>query len=262
VNFWLVIYTQFFNPNPLIITDVRFRRALVHAIDRQAMADEIQAGLVPIAHSYVRPGDPDYEATERSVVRYDYDPRRAGQMIEELGYTRDSDGMFRDASGQRLSLEARATTNPVIHTKSMFPVVDYWQRIGVAAEAQVVPVQRANDIEYSANYPSFAVVRQPIGAAYLDRFRGSEARLPPRYQGRNQSRYMSPELDSLIERYLGTIPLEPRRQLMGEIVHHLSSELNATGLFYDVRTMLVGHRLSNIPAQNSTWNVHEWDVKG
>ena len=47
-----------------------------------------------------------------------------------------------------------------------------------------------------------------------------------------------------------------------EIVHHVSTELNALGLFYDVRTMLVSHRLANIPAQNSTWNVHEWDVKG
>src|SRR5439155_2954169 len=109
--------------------------------------------------------------------------------------------------------------------------------------------------------PGFTVVRQPIGAAYLDRFRGSEARLPPRYTGRNQARYASAELDGLIEHYLATIPVEPRTQLMGQIAHHISSELNAMGLFYDVRTMLVNNRLDNVPAQNSTWNAHMWTVK-
>jgi ABC-type transport system substrate-binding protein len=226
------------------------------------MADAIQAGLVPVAHSFVRPGEPEHQETERFAVRYDYDPRRAMQMLEELGYSRDASGAFRDSAGQRLALEVRANTNPVIHTKTLMPVADYWQRLGIAAEPTVIPVQRSSDLEYSTNFPSFYVVRQPIGAAYLDQFRSVEARLPQnRYQGRNRARYMSPELDSLIERYLATIPWEPRVQLMGGIVQHLSSELNAMGMFYDVRTMLVRNQLANIPAQNSSWNVQQWDLK-
>jgi peptide/nickel transport system substrate-binding protein len=261
VNFWLVIYPQFVNPSPAITADVRFRRALLHAIDRQAMADEIQAGLVPVAHSYVRPGDPFSTGTEARAVRYDYSPQRASQMLGELGYVTNPDGVLRDPSGQRLALEVRATTNPVIHTKTLIPVSDYWQRVGVAAEPVVVPVQRATDVEYSANYPSFYVVRQPIGAAYLDRYKGTEARLPPRYTGRNQSRYNSPELDELIDRLLATIPWDARVQVMGQIVQHVSSELNAMGVFYDVRTMLVSNRVENIPVQNSAWNMHLWNVK-
>lgn len=261
VNFWLVVYPQFVNPNPPVILDVRFRRALLMAIDRQAMADVIQSGLVPIAHSYVRPDEPEYRDVERSVVRYEYDPRRAGQMLEELGYQKGPDGVFVEPSGQRLALEVRATTNPAIHTKTMFPVADYWQRLGVAAEPLVVPVQRASDLEYGATFPGLYVVREPIGPAYLDRFRGAEARLAPRFQGRNISRYQSPELDGLIERYLATIPPAQRVEVMGQIVHHISDQLNAMGLFYDVRTMLVRNGLVNIPAQNSTWNVHEWDLK-
>jgi peptide/nickel transport system substrate-binding protein len=150
---WLVIYPQFVNPNPPIITDLRFRRALLQAIDRQAMADIIQSGLVPVAHSYVRPDELEYPETERFLVRYEYDPRRAGQVIEELDYVRGADGVFRDASGQRLAIEVRATTSPSIHTKSMFPVADYWQRLGLAVEPLVVPVQRTNDREYRATRP-------------------------------------------------------------------------------------------------------------
>jgi peptide/nickel transport system substrate-binding protein len=64
---WIMIYPQFVNPDPPIQTDVRFRRAMLMAIDRQAMADTIQAGLVPVAHSYVRPDEPEYPETERFV---------------------------------------------------------------------------------------------------------------------------------------------------------------------------------------------------
>jgi peptide/nickel transport system substrate-binding protein len=261
VNYWLVIYPQFSSPSPPIITDVRFRRALLQAIDRQTIADELQAGLVLIAHSYVRPGDLSYGDLTSQVVRYDYNPQRAGQVLEELGYVRDAERILRDASGQRLTLEVRATTSPVIHTKTMFPVADYWQRLGIAAEPLVVPIQRSNDLEYTANFPSFFVVRQPLGSANLDRFRGSEARLPPRYNGRNQSRYNSPELEELIDRLLVTIPRDGRTQVMGQIVHHVSNELNAMGLFYDVRTMLVSNRLENVPVENSAWNIHLWNLK-
>ena len=55
---WILAYPQFVNPNPPIITDVRFRRALLMAIDRQSMADIIQMGLVPVAHSYIRRTSP------------------------------------------------------------------------------------------------------------------------------------------------------------------------------------------------------------
>src|SRR5207248_2127749 len=41
---WVFAASQFINPDPQILTDVRFRRALIHAVDRQALADSIQAG--------------------------------------------------------------------------------------------------------------------------------------------------------------------------------------------------------------------------
>lgn len=51
---------QFVNPRPAIIAEVRFRRALLHAINRQDMADTLQAGVAPVAHSFLSPGQGDY----------------------------------------------------------------------------------------------------------------------------------------------------------------------------------------------------------
>jgi peptide/nickel transport system substrate-binding protein len=258
---WLVVYPQFVNPNPPIIADVRFRRALLMAIDRQAMADEIQAGLVPVAHNYVRPDEPEFRETDRYIVKYDYDPRRAMETLEALGYSKGADGGFRDGAGQRLTVEIRATTSPTIHTKSMFPVADYWQRLGLAVDTVVIPLQ-GSEREYRATRPGFDTVRQPQGPAQVQKLHSSQAPMPAnRFQGQNHSRYMNPEFDALIDQYLTTLPHEPRMQLLGQIVGHMSDQLNVMGLFYDLRTTLVSNRLQNSGVAVPTWNVHEWEIR-
>src|SRR5207248_4007549 len=73
------VWPQLNNPNPSVIADPRFRRALYHAIDRQQMADSFMQGLSSVAHSILLPTDSEFSALEPSVVRYEYDPRRAEQ---------------------------------------------------------------------------------------------------------------------------------------------------------------------------------------
>jgi len=264
---WLVIYPQFINPSPAIIADVRFRRALLHAIDRQELVDSLQYGLVQVAHSILSPNQPRYqEIEERSVVRYEYDPRRAVQLIEGLGYGRGPDGIFRDAAGQRLSLEYRTITTD-INQKTLFAVADYWQRAGVATETVVIPTQRATDLEYRANFPAVELLRQPDDLRGMLRFHSSEARTAERgYTGTNNARYINSDLDALLERYRTTIPQQERIQVIGQIIHHISDQLNAMGLFYDGQPVLVANRLLNVgpgPGEFTTqaWNAHEWDVR-
>ena len=71
---------------------------------------------------------------------------------------------------------------------------------------------------------------------------------------------MNPELDGLIETYLATIPMEPRMQVLGQIVHHISDQLNVLGLFYDLRITLVSNRIANLSGGLPAWNAHEWEL--
>src|SRR5207237_6383482 len=67
---WIVIYPQFLNPTPSIVTNLQFRRALMHAVDRQQMAESLQGGLVSVAHTFLHPNEPEYRDVEPSIVRY------------------------------------------------------------------------------------------------------------------------------------------------------------------------------------------------
>src|SRR4051794_31678760 len=128
-NSWVVIFPQFVNPNPSVIGDVRFRRALMYALDRQQMVDTIQAGVTDVAHSFISPRSPDHDAVQSSEVRYDFDPRQSARLIEELGYTRGSDGFYVDGSGRKITTEIWASGE----SKIMVATADSWRKAGVDA---------------------------------------------------------------------------------------------------------------------------------
>jgi peptide/nickel transport system substrate-binding protein len=254
----LALYAQFVNPSPVVVADVRFRRAVLHALDRREMAEVLQAGVGRVADSYLFPSDREYRETESSLVRYEHDPRRAIQLIEELGYSRSADGRFQTAAGQRLSLEI--TTTPAdFNRKTILSVADYWQRIGIGADVTMIPPQRARDLEYRSNFSGFSLTGARNGVRTLRNLHSSQAPLPTNnYLGNNTSRYQSPELDALIDTYGKTIPLPDRMRVLGSILHHVSDQLNWMGLTYDVDSTMIGSRLKN--AGPVPWNSHLWDI--
>ncbi len=258
----IALYVQHINPNPPIVTDLTFKRAALHAIDRQAMVDALVTRQSEVAHSWLRPGQPAYREIEaRNLVKYEYDPRRAIQMLETIGYTRGADRAMRDSSGRQLGYEVRTTGGDDLREKMLFTIADDWQQIGMAISPYVIPRQQADDLEYRATYPAMELVRQGLdhtGSRNIHSRNTPLAENSYRVTG-NRSRYHSPELDSLIDRYLITIPLPERREAMGQIVRHISENLPFLMMLYTSGVYLVSNRIQNFKA-DGPWNAHEWDV--
>jgi peptide/nickel transport system substrate-binding protein len=266
---WVPIYPQFQNPSPQIIAEPAFRRALLVAIDRQAITDAINHGLVPIADAFVTPGDRAHASIAASIVKYGYDPRQAGQMVADLGYGRGQDGMFRDGTGQELQVELRTTAQREHHMKALYPVADDWQRIGVGVETLVVPIQRIPDRPYRASYPGFELVggSNGVNSSDVKKYHSSSAPTPEngfRVAG-NNARYMNPELDGLIDRYVTTISFEQRMAVLRQIVHHQTDLVTVMGLFYQLRPTVVAVPLERVTPGNQSgdnaWNAYEWSFK-
>lgn len=267
LNNWVVVYPQFVDPQPPVVLNLQFRKALLHAIDRQAMADSLMAGLVPLAHGPLDPSSREFKATEASTVKYEFDPRRATQLIESIGYTRGVDGMFRDGAGQPLAVDIRGAASRDIHVKGLFPIANNWQQVGVGAETVVISAQQASDLRDQAEgYRAFQLLRQNYHLARLVSYHSTEARLPARnYTGSNNGRYMNAEMDALIERYQTTVPWADRIQVAGQILHHMTDQLPVMPLFYDMEIAVVSNRTQNatpllVPGQSQVWNAQEWDI--
>jgi peptide/nickel transport system substrate-binding protein len=254
-------YPQFINPNPAIQTDPQFRRALLYATDRQQIVDTISAGYGRLGDAIVAPSHAEWKDVESAVVKYEYDARRATQMIEALGYTRAADGIFRDASGQRLAVEVRTTANDDGQMKTMAATADFWQQAGIGVEQVASPPQRAQDREYRATRPAFEIVRQPNGAKELSRLYGKNTPLPENdFTGVNRSRHQSAELDGLIDRFLVTVPYQERMSVLRSIVHYVSDQAIILGMVWDPGPTMIANRVKNATEPSDVWDIQNWDV--
>lgn len=262
---WIQIWPQLLNPTPAVTLDPLFRRALTHATDRQQLVDSLQGGLTSVAHSLLNPNEPEYKDVEPRIVRYEFDPRRGAQMIEQLGYTRSGDGFMVDGTNRRLTVQIKGNAGDELRRKIVFAVADQWQQVGVEVEPLILPQQRLSDFEYVATFPGWWVTQRPNQLLRLSDLHSAQAPLPSNgFTGANISRYMNPEFDALIDRYFATIPRQERTQIVGQIIHHMTDQALIMGLFYTIEPILVSNRVSGVMARHSrsthAWNAHLWDV--
>ena len=236
----------------------------MYAMNRQEMAETIDYGLVPAANGMVYPTIVEGRETEPAAVRYEFDPKKAVQMLDGLGLSKGSDGFYRDPTGQPMRMEIRAT-NGEINPKTMFAVADYLQRVGLAIDTVVIPLQLVNDQEYRAKFPGLIVNGGGGGAAELEAVHSRNIRTAEtNYSGANRAGYRDAEMDSLIDRYTTSIPMPQRMELARQITKNATENLPVLPLFFDAWPGAAAARMINAAAAGDTtqtWNTQDWDVR-
>lgn len=263
----VAIFPQLLNPALQVVLNPQFRRALMHATNREEMVDTIMLGQGGVSHMIVSEAMPEYPAVQDAAVRYEYDPRKTTQMLEEIGFQKGTDGLYQDVSGQRLSFDLRALeSDPQDRIRATVVVADYWKRLGLDVTPFLVPPQQATDRTYISEFPTFFV--SGCTSTY-DRvtncFHSSQARTAQtRFNGPNRSRYMNPELDALLDSFINTIPLQERVKPLREAIRIETEQAIWMGLFRNVYHTLMSNRLQNRQLETyrskSTF-VHLWDIR-
>lgn len=265
---WVVFYGQYIDPNPPVVADVRFHRALMHAINRQEMVDTIQYGMTAAAEIPLGPNHPSYQQILARVPRYPYDLRRADQLFQELGYTKGPDGALRDGAGQRLELEIRTTGELDIHLKGIVATANYLRQAGMSVNETVIPTLRAGDRPYRVSFPALEMLRGPFGEdALVGLMHSSRIPTPANaYSSGNYPRYHNAQWDALLDRYALTIPYGERMNAMSDLIHFLEDQLPQMSLFYDTQVVLVSNRLANVESHKTGlasqgFDAEIWDAR-
>jgi peptide/nickel transport system substrate-binding protein len=257
------LHPQFLNPDPPILMNVQFRRALLHALDRQAIVDTFMGGLVPVANSITTPDEPEFRDVESRIVRYPYDQRRSVELLDSLGLTRGSDGLYRDSMNRPMGVEVMTRSHP-LREKIQQVIVDDWRKIGVVGEPFLVPEQRINDRGLREDRRAF-YFRFGNPYQYTEWVSHEAAVAENKYVGRNSIRYQNADYDVLVDRFQRTIPKAERVRLLGDIVHHATDQLLLLPMYHEPEPILVSNHLVNVGGKRGiniqAWNAHLWDVK-
>ena len=104
------------------LKDLRVRRALNHAIDREAMIKNIVGEGARVLHTVCFPSQ--FGCTDEGAMRYEYNPAKAKQLLAEAGYPNGFEVPFH-AYRERNQSEAMAGYLNAIGVKTQFTFLQY-----------------------------------------------------------------------------------------------------------------------------------------
>jgi peptide/nickel transport system substrate-binding protein len=189
-----------------ILSDVRVRRALVHAVDRQAIVQHLRRGLASEARGIL----PAISwASLPDLPEFAYDPARARALLDDAGY-RDPDG---DGPKPRLTLTLK-TSNAEFARLQATVIQQNLRQAGVAVEIRSYEFATFLSDVIRGNFQMCSL--QWVGVSDPDMLRRvfHSAQTPP--VGWNRVFFKDPEVDALIERATRSVDREERRQLYGD----------------------------------------------
>jgi len=111
-----------------ILADVRVRRALLYAVDRKAIGQELFAGRDPVADSFVPTLDWIYSA---DAPKYPYDPVKAKALLDAAGWHATGNDVRRNAAGQPLTLTLATTAGNRSRELVEEVLQSQWRAVGI-----------------------------------------------------------------------------------------------------------------------------------
>jgi peptide/nickel transport system substrate-binding protein len=112
------------------LKDVRVRKALNHAIDKQAIIDSLLSGETVVAD---QPATRNAFGYNPALAPYEYDPAKAKELLAEAGY----------GPNKKLPILMEVVVGGAANDAAMYQqIAQYWNDVGIAATIQSIPVQQ------------------------------------------------------------------------------------------------------------------------
>ncbi len=249
--------------SPIALHDLRVRKALLHAIDRQALSEALLEGEGMVADSSIPPAAEAYAGVDRAIAKYPYDLRRAEALLREAGFTKGTDGFYASPTLGRFTTEVRGVSAGQEAQETTI-VSDDLRRAGIDNTLNLLPAaQRSTDEELKGTFPGLTTNWKTLGISLLNSLQTSTVAGPSnRWTGLNRSGWSNPEFDRLFELYNTTLDRPQRNQHTAAIMKLLTEELPILPMYFNFEA--VAH-VSNLqgpepftPESSYYGNIHTW----
>jgi peptide/nickel transport system substrate-binding protein len=222
-----------FNYRDPILKDVRVRRALAYAIDREPMLQYLWRGFAQPAASILPPQSWAYSS---DVPTYNYDPERARQLLDSAGYPA--------VGGVRFHLMMKTSTDE--NTRLMVAVL----------QQQLRQVQIQLDVRTYEFGTFFADISRGAFQFYSLRWIGGNedpdifeyafhsSKFTP--NGANRSFYSNPQVDALIDQGRTELDQAKRKQLYARLQRILAEDLPSINLWYLDNVLVHSQRVTHL----------------
>ena len=190
------------------LDDKRMRQALIHSIDRNFLKDKIWFGQAKVATSPICSVTNFYDPT---VPQYDYNPKKAEQLLDDMGLKRGADGV-------RTRLRLLQFPYGLAWTKASEFVKQQLSRVGIEVSLESTDAggwaQRVSNWEFDLTFNyvlQFADPALGVSRSYIT------SNIQKGVPFSNTSGYSNPRVDELCDKAATLLDPEERRRIYAEV---------------------------------------------
>ncbi len=239
--------------------DVRVRKALAYAVDRELIVKTILDGLVTPVDGPIQPLSWAYEP---NVVKYGHDPARAKALLDEAGWkvAARADGI-RVKDRQVLSFTLITQAGFAIRENVAQAIQKQLKDVGVDAKVKLIDGTSISGVWFSGDFDAMLHWWQSGADPEITLFFAAD-RSPP--AGRNINYLKDSSLTVLLYASDREIDQAKRRELLRRAQIRVAELAPEIPLYNTSKIDAVPARLQNFKGNPTNagpfWNVHEWEV--
>lgn len=192
--------------------DIRVRRALAIAIDRDGIIRNKLLGLARPATSVLSPNNPFHNSSLKSLP---YDPELARRLLKE-------------ANAEKLEIELKSSTDRDM-LSVLLVIKEAWERIGVRVTLRPYEFGTFFSDVQKGNFEMFSLRWTGVTEPDIMNKVFHSREVPP---GRNRVHYVNHEVDRLLDAGMREASFEKRRQLYLRAQELIFSDLPYISLWY------------------------------
>jgi peptide/nickel transport system substrate-binding protein len=249
-----------------VFNNAEFRKACLHAINREGMIRTVLRGLAIKADSMTPVALKDWH--NPNLPQYEYDIEKAKQMLDTAGF-KDSngDGVREMANGQPLAFTFITNVENKTRIELSTIIATDLRKVGIQATAQSVDfntlVTQLNDtFQYEATLLGFTGSIHPITSMNVWRSSGRTHYWNPLQQ--TPATPWEAEIDKLAQEFASSLEFEKQQSTFFQMQEILMQNVPTLPLYYPKEFSCIRNKFGNVrpsPFGDSFWNAEELYVK-
>lgn len=231
--------------NPLL-ADVRVRRAILMAVDRQTISDKLFAGKQPVADGDVNPLDPMYSPAAR---HYAYDPEQARKLLDAAGFKQTAPGERRNAQGQRLSLVLDYASGSRASDQIVQVMQSELRRVGIELRLKAAPARIYFANLNQRKFESLAFYSWITSPGSVPRTTLHSTEIPAAdngWSGQNYPGYRNPDMDRALDSAERELDPGKRRGFFADILRLYADDLPVLPMYFRTDSFVIPKQLTGV----------------
>lgn len=250
------------------LQDVRVRKALVFAIDRDKLTKALFEGKQKKAIHNIAPIDPWYTESPNEIVTYSPSKRKAKKLLIEAGFAKGPDGyMYKD--GKKLSLPLMTTAGNKTRELVQSFLQKEWKSIGIDVPIKNQPAKvYFGETVKKGKYEAMAMFAWISSPENNPRSTLSSESIPTSsngFSGQNSGGWKNQNVDKLVKELDLEFNPDNRKKIISKILHEYTDQVPVIPLYYRADTSVTPKNLKNYQItghQFSTSNFAEnWTIE-